>query len=297
MLLLAPSSFSLFLLAFSSCATAHLAAWHKGMYCMKGNQGNDDRNTNDAVQPLYQLQKADWWFHHNNKCDEFPPDDGNVLEIPANGEFTVEHAVNRVFTTLVDNPVLGTYVNGQEYSNLGESREGKEPGSECIVEPNIHTQNETMAAGTAFAISYQSELSAVTQDNLVVFSVLYQTPWKRIATYQAPDLPACPEGGCICAWGWIPNGCGEPSSYMVGFKCTVMNATSKRSIASPSPPAWCEDDQSKCVKGAKQMIYWNQAEGNNVEVDGTDSVGQPKSPGYSAKMGFSNGAQNDIFAD
>lgn len=25
------------------------------------------------------------------------------------------------------------------------------------------------------------------------------TPWERLATYQVPDLPACPSGGCICA--------------------------------------------------------------------------------------------------
>lgn len=33
---------------------------------------------------------------------------------------------------------------------------------------------------------------------------IYSTPWKRIATYQVPqDLPACPEGGCHCAWLWV----------------------------------------------------------------------------------------------
>jgi len=38
----------------------------------------------------------------------------------------------------------------------------------------VHTQNQTMAAGTAFAISYKSDLSQVTAENLVVFSVLYK---------------------------------------------------------------------------------------------------------------------------
>ena len=38
----------------------------------------------------------------------------------------------------------------------------------------VHTQNETMAAGTAFAISYVTELNQVTMENLVVFSVLYK---------------------------------------------------------------------------------------------------------------------------
>ena len=55
---------------------------------------------------------------------------------PANGDFTVEHAVNRVFTTLVSDPVLGTYVDGQEHPGLGTNRDGKEPGSDCISNPN-----------------------------------------------------------------------------------------------------------------------------------------------------------------
>jgi len=38
----------------------------------------------------------------------------------------------------------------------------------------VHTQNETMAAGTAFAISYQSDITKVTDENLVVFTVKYQ---------------------------------------------------------------------------------------------------------------------------
>ena len=39
----------------------------------------------------------------------------------------------------------------------------------------VHTvQNKTMAAGTALAISYTSDLTKVTPENLVVFSVLYK---------------------------------------------------------------------------------------------------------------------------
>jgi hypothetical protein len=38
----------------------------------------------------------------------------------------------------------------------------------------VHTQNETMAAGTVFAISYQSDITKVTEENLVVFTVKYQ---------------------------------------------------------------------------------------------------------------------------
>jgi hypothetical protein len=37
------------------------------------------------------------------------------------------------------------------------------------------------------------------------------------------------------------------------------------------------------------MVYWHQLEGNNVELSGNDLAGDPKSPSYNRKMGFSDG--------
>lgn len=123
----------------------------------------------------------------------------------------------------------------------------------------MHTHNQSTTAGTAWAISYESDISKVTMENLVVFSVLEHTPWKRIATYDVPkDLPACPEGGCYCAWLWVPDGCGQPNMYMANYKCHVTNTSSNRKLATAKAPVYCKDDQSKCVGGAKQMIAWNR---------------------------------------
>ncbi|KAJ6517256.1 hypothetical protein C8R47DRAFT_1000280 [Mycena vitilis] len=278
-------------LSLSGLATAHFAAWHKGMYCLNGTTpGYDNNDTNDIVNPLFNLTKDDWWFHHNNGCDDFPPDEGDFLELPANGNFTVELAVNRAFTTLsYDGVRTAAFGDGQNYTN------GLGNGVDCISELNIHTQNESMAAGTAFAISYQSDLSAVTPENLVVFTTLYHTPWKRIATYSVPSLPACPEAGCICAWGWVPNGCGEPNMYMQGFRCKVVGQTGGSAVAPAIPPTWCEDTPTNCTTGARQMIYWNQLDGSNIFVSGSDSHGAPRSPAYNSVLGFSDGAQTDIF--
>ncbi|KAG6819334.1 hypothetical protein H0H93_012810 [Arthromyces matolae] len=149
-----------------------------------------------------------------------------------------------------------------------------------------------MAAGTAFAISYTSDITKVTPQNLVVFTVLYNTPWMLNATYSVPNLPACPDQGCICAWGWVPNGCGTPNMYMLPYKCKVTGVTGNAAVAPGTPAVWCEDDPSKCVVGAKQMIYWHQADGNNIQVDGVDLAGEPKSPAYNTKLGFSNGMIN-----
>ncbi|KAG6898397.1 hypothetical protein C0992_004108 [Termitomyces sp. T32_za158] len=65
--------------------------------------------------------------------------------------------------------------------------------------------------------------------------------------------------------------------------------TGDDAVAPGVPAVWCEDDPSQCISGAKQMIYWNQAEGNNIEVSGTDLAGDPRSPAYNAKLGFVNG--------
>ncbi|ESK91302.1 hypothetical protein Moror_2816 [Moniliophthora roreri MCA 2997] len=273
-------------------ANAHIAAWHKGMYCLNGTTGEVNLNSNEAVTPLYQLRKSDWWFHHVDRCDEFPPPPGQFLELPAGGSFTVELAANRAKTTL-------SY-GGRDTTAWGDGKDHPDDyhDENCINSPLLHAQNRSMAAGTAFAISYVSDIKEVTPENLAVFSIRYHTPFKRLTSYDVPAaMPACPEGGCICAWGWIPNGCGQPNMYHQPFKCIVTGSTHISPVAPAKPPVWCEDDQSKCVKGSKQMLYWHQLEGNNIQVDGYDLAGSPKSPAYNAKCGFNDGAQNDIFED
>lgn len=120
-------------------------------------------------------------------------------------------------------------------------------------------------------IAYKSDINDVTPDDLTVISVLANSPWKRVVNYEIPaDLPAC-DGNCICGWSWVPNNwsagkarlssfasdgsiSGIPNMYMTGFKCQVTNARSDApAIAAPQTPVWCEDDQSKCVQGAKKM--------------------------------------------
>lgn len=199
--------------ALASLATAHTAAWHKGMYCLTGPADPKDPNDNTPVWPLFNHTKEDWWFQHHRQCDAFPPAAGDILSLPANGAFTVELAHNRGQTTLT-NPDASKFVwpDAKDHPDDWNSWEG--PGSSCLSDGALHTYNETNAHGTAFAISYESDLKKVTMENLVVFSTLQHTPWKRLATYQVPDLPKCPEGGCHCAWLWVPNGCGQANMYV-----------------------------------------------------------------------------------
>jgi len=242
------NTLSLLLLALA--VNAHLVPFNLGMYCLNGAQTAVDYNSDDAVQPMFMLDQADWWLHHANNCDEYPPADGDFLELPASGSVTVEIASNRAETTF-------SY-NGSETSEWPDGGTYPEDYNvpTCITSPNMHTQNESMAAGTAFAISYTSDITQVTPENLVVFSVVYHTPWKRLTTYDIPALPACPEGGCICAWGWVPNGCGEPNMYQHPYRCMVTGTPGTKAVGTPQPAVWCEDDPSSCVTGPKQMIYW-----------------------------------------
>jgi hypothetical protein len=192
-------------------ASGHTAAWANGMYCRNGNStdpSHSEPNTNLAVNPLFALAKDDWWFQHDRGCDRAPPPVGEFLSLPANGNFTVELAHNRAFTTLsYDGKKTTAWPDGRQHPEDWNSWEGKD--SKCLDDGALHAYNQSNAAGTAWAISYQSDIKKVTMENLVVFSMLKHTPWKRVATYQVPNLPKCPEGGCTCAWLWVPDGCGQ----------------------------------------------------------------------------------------
>ncbi len=160
------------LLGLSTVAHAHTAAFARGMYCRGGadpNQNND--NANDAVSPLFNLSKAQWWFQADRGCDRKPPPAGEFLELPAGGSFTVELAHNQAFTTLSWNSrFVSQWPDGGQHPEDWKGP-GNPPG--CIQESGaMHTNNQSMAAGTAFAISYNSDLKAVTLENLVVFTVL-----------------------------------------------------------------------------------------------------------------------------
>ncbi|KAH7361844.1 hypothetical protein B0T11DRAFT_351741 [Plectosphaerella cucumerina] len=284
---------TILIIGFTVAVEAHVGAFTTGMYCRGGNNpASENRNTNLVVNPLYNLTKSQWWMQADRGCDKVPPPEGEFLDLPAGGSFTAELAINRAFTSLsYDGEFATDWPDGLDHP---EDWAGPDAQSCLMDNPDgeggaLHTKSQEASAGTAWAISYAEDLASVTMENLVVFSVLEHTPWKRLATYDVPaDLPACPEQGCYCAWLWIPDGCGEPNMYMQNFRCRVTNATSTKSLGTAQVPVPCADDPSTCVSGPKQMIAWNQAEGNNVGDIGF-------SPAYNAKLGFLPGAQNDIF--
>ena len=110
-------------------------------------------------------------------CDVVPPPEGEFLELPAGGSFMTELANNRAFTTLSH--------NGDLVSKWGDGQDRAEPwvapGPDKCLGDNpdglggeLHASSIETTGGTAWAISYQSDISKVTMENLVVFSVRSQ---------------------------------------------------------------------------------------------------------------------------
>ena len=156
---------------------AHVGVFTDGMFCRGGNDGTDNQNTNLVVNPLYNMTKDNWWMQRDRGCDKVPPPEGEFLDLPAGGSFTVELAINRAFTTL---SYGGDFTSDWPDGNDHPEDWSAPPGGECLMDnPDgeggpMHTKNEEAAAGTAWAISYEKDLEAVTMENLVVFSVLEQ---------------------------------------------------------------------------------------------------------------------------
>lgn len=100
-----------------------------------------------------------------------PPPEGDVLELPAGGAVTLELAHNRGQTSFSFGGIYTSeWPDGMQHPEDWQNVE--DPGGCIDTDGAMHTQNQTMAAGTALAISYHPTLGDVKIDDLVVFSVL-----------------------------------------------------------------------------------------------------------------------------
>ncbi|KZV85461.1 hypothetical protein EXIGLDRAFT_841482 [Exidia glandulosa HHB12029] len=330
-MMIAPyTTLTLFILL-ATRAQAHIGAYHKAMYCRNGFSNEEVPAGRFVADPQTGLDWDEFWFR--GKCKDFPPPDGEFLELPAGGYATLELAGNKAATSInmgVRN--LTEWGDGEgmsasshfsklhpriidracaEHPELEHRVALNDSLSNCVGEPNLHALDEANASGSALAIAYKSDIHSVEWSDLVVFSVAPNTPWRRIAKFEVPkDMPACPDGGCICAWGWSPDWCARDNLYMNGFRCKVTNARADAPRVAPAQVAkWCEvpSEDGACVAGPKGIIIHSQQDAiNNVPTaditslqktqrDGRFDVGHFRSPGYNEKMGFMPGAQNDIF--
>ena len=180
--------------------------------CWADGRWTDDPNQNDLVTPLYDLPLDQWWFHGqiNN-----PPADGQMMQLPAGGTYHGQVACNKAFTSYGNDPSE----TDAEYA--------------CTGTGALHTTdaygaaNPTNVMGCGLAIAYESDVTAIKPEDFAVVSIAYECPWKKDVDFDIPaDLPACPEGGCHCMWGWVHSQLsGSEQIYFVGYRCNVTGAT------------------------------------------------------------------------
>ncbi|KAH7341923.1 hypothetical protein B0J17DRAFT_693959 [Rhizoctonia solani] len=259
-------------------ARAHASIWHPSMWGFNVTATNSPQygsRDNRPQAPLQHLPFDQWWFHGH--LDQ-PPHPDDIMELPAGGKVTTELACDKDATSYWPSGPGGDHQNGNDPC----------PGPPSQL---IHTNGLNDLGGCALAIAYKSDASQVQPEDFVVFSINQRCIWDRFTDFQVPaNMPACPDGKCTCAWFWQHReDSGGDEMYMNGFQCKVTGATATTAIPKGQVPVRCVDDPSKCVKGAKQPFYWDQAERNNM----FENIYTP--PLYLDSYGFADGAQNDIW--
>ncbi|KAA1467091.1 hypothetical protein DENSPDRAFT_769671 [Dentipellis sp. KUC8613] len=262
--------------------SAHITLWHPSIYGF-----NESTAPNRPQDPLINLPFNSWWFH--GFLDK-PPNPGDVFQLPAGGTAHTELACDKGLTSFYNT------------SAGGDVRDKSNPDYPCAGQPlsQFHTTGESDLGGCALAIAYESDATKVQPEDFAVFSVNQTCVWTLHTDFQVPAaMPACPEGGCTCAWFWFhtPDS-GAEQMYMTGFKCTITGATANTPIGKPQLARRCGADPSlnrpnatpsNCTQGPKQPMYWYQAEGNTFFEDTYHS------PQYTDLYDFKDGAQDNIF--
>ncbi|KAK0476449.1 hypothetical protein IW261DRAFT_423578 [Armillaria novae-zelandiae] len=269
-------------------AAGHAALFHPSMYGFNVT-GDTFPYDNRPVAPLMDMTFDRWWFHGHL---DYPPNDGDIFDLPAGQTATAEIACNKGATSYFAS------------SDGGDIREPDNPNNVCpgAGMDEYHTTGIDDLTGCALAIAYKNDARSVAPEDFTVFSVNQTCVWTRFTDFQVPGrMPPCPDGGCICAFFWIhsPDSGGE-QNYMNGFKCNITESTSTVALAKPQLPRRCGSDlannkqfgfPANCTHGAKQPFYWFNQEQNNM-FEGTYSP-----PIYTDLYNFLDGSQDDIFED
>ncbi|KAI0635898.1 hypothetical protein C8Q77DRAFT_600541 [Trametes polyzona] len=271
--------------ALASAASAHVAFWHPSMYGFNVTDKTYSYDNRPQV-PLYDMTFDQWWFHGHI---DHPPNDGDLFDLKAGGT---------VNTILSCDKGATLYYNSSEGGDVGFGSDSPCPGAPLSA---FHTTGEDDVKGCGLAIAYKSDVHDVQPEDFAIFSINQTCVWWQNTSFDVPNLPACPEGGCHCAWFWIHSiDSGAEQIYMNGFKCKVSGDVGSQPIGKPAVPRRCGADPDNgfpdprpgnCTIGAKQPLYWYQKERNNMPEDTYHA------PYYNDLYGFHDGAQNDVFQD
>ncbi|KAH9902992.1 hypothetical protein C8Q73DRAFT_742224 [Cubamyces lactineus] len=285
MLAALPASLAVAAAAFASTASAHIAFWTPAMYGFNVTDQTFPYDNRPQV-PLYNMTFDQWWFHGHIG---YPPNPGDFFELQAGGEVDGILSCDKGATV---------YYNSSQGGDVGYGSNSPCPGAPMS---EYHTTGFDDLKGCALAIAYKSDVNDVQPDDFVIFSVNQTCVWEMHTKFQVPNLPACPEDGCHCAWFWIHSiDSGSEQIYMNGFKCKVTGDVGTQPLGKPAVPRRCGADPDNgrpdptpgnCTIGAKLPMYWYQREGNNMFEDTYHA------PYYDDLYGFHDGAQNDIFQD
>lgn len=177
-----------------------------------------DPNQSEPVLPLMDLTFDQWWFHgYKNK----PPAPGKFMTLPSGGTYKGQVACNKALTSYGQNDYQQTGI----YACDGDDNAKGGIGA-------MHTSDQWGSSdpkdvkGCGLSIAYTSDENSVQPEDFAVISTNWTCPWFKHVDFQIPaDLPPCPEGGCLCSWGWLHSiDAGSQQNYHLVYRCKVDGA-------------------------------------------------------------------------
>ncbi|KAH9917021.1 uncharacterized protein B0H18DRAFT_1123859 [Fomitopsis serialis] len=271
------------LAALAPLASAHIAMWTPSMYGF--NPFDQWWFVSTQFIPLVDTSSSFTDAFPQHGFLDYPPNAGDVFELPAGGSINAE--------LTCDKGASSSYASS-EGGNAGFPTNWPCPGQDSS---QFHTTGIDDTKGCAIAIADKTDGKDVQPNDFTIISVNQTCVWYANTEFQIPaQMPACSGPNCVCAWFWIHSDDSGSEQRAV--------TTQHGSVANPG----------NCTIGPKYPMYWMQAEGNNVRppsdprdisfLDITMLTGRVQMfegyydvPVYGDKMGFHDGAQNDIFQD
>lgn len=196
---------------------------------------------------------------------------------------------------------IGCRINASGYGgNTGDDACPMDPGAyhaggttcpegqkDCQLGWSENTEDNLM--GCAIAIAYKPTAAETNPEDFTVMSIQPSCVRKRLTSFELPEnLPACPEGGCTCAWFWSGYN-SDNEMYMTGFRCDVEGG-----VITDDYPVSKEPLKGTLQDGPVQPFYWATTLNNigytlaNGDLD--------KKPKYNEDYGWKAGAQTHAFA-
>jgi hypothetical protein len=214
------------------------------------------------------------------------------MELPSGGTFVGQVACDKGWTIYSGNP--NKPAPKRACTPNPDPKKPDQSGALHSSDPwSTPIDQLTDVKGTALGIAYESDITKLKPEDFVIISTNQTSPWLRDTEYKIPaGLPACPEGGCHCMWGWIHGIKGGKSNemYMTGYRCQITSFDPNgKPLPKPRIANKCPVDNANCTVGAKQAHFWSQKEGNNNFQDNLDP------PFYNTDYGFTDGAQTDLW--